>query len=827
MPSGSAASATPLKEADSKISHQTVLPDPGEPGGAVPATPQAPGDEKWVDGFGPNGVNGFVRAFVADESGNVFIGGDFFAAGSVAAANIAKWDGTNWSSLGGGLDNTVYALTYDPVNHRLYAGGAFHYVCDTPDCAAKSLHVNHIAMWSGGAWHPLGDAGTGVNGVNGDVYALALDENYALYVGGNLGGYCTNADCSQLSLTYYVAKWTWVPGGQWAALGSNGNVGVNGSVAALAWSGTGSKGTLYVGGSFNTAGGGTVTANYVAAYTCSTNFWSALVWNGMNGVNQGVSALALDSVNAWLYIGGAFSYICGNAACSTAGTWVNYITRWDLGTMGWSYATMGAGGWCSLNDRVEALALDANQNLLVGGDFTAFNSVYPGGTPVSHIVQWNGSWSALGSGTNDRVWALLATGNSAIAGGYFWMASGAVTTGIARWNGANWSALRTGNGVGQPLSWYAANAIAVDGKGNVYLGGGFLTAGGVRVNRVAKWDGTHWSALGNGLSHLVVALATDKAGNLYAGGYFQNVCADASCAPGTRVNGIARWDPVSHTWSALGNGLVSAVHALALDRDGNLYAGGFLAGICNNVDCSNSTPIHGLARWDHATGLWSSVGFGIEGYEVYALTVDKDNNLYVGFPWLHVCADAACSPGLRVNRIAKWNGTTWSKLGQGFAGAVHSLVIDGNNNLYAGGEFWLRCNDESCNQLTRVNCIAQWNGTDWSKVGEGLDNWVYSLAVDDKNNLFAGGGFWNACANEACSSKTPAIYIAKWNGSTWSPLGSGIGPRPASVVPVSALAWQYGKLSVGGLFSTAGGRVSVNFAQYNYGTSTFLPFVRK
>ncbi len=99
--------------------------------------------------------------------------------------------------------------------------------------------------------------------------------------------------------------------------------------------------------------------------------------------------------------------------------------------------------------------------------------------------------------------------------------------------------------------------------------------------------------------------------------------------------------------------------------------------------------------------------------------------------------------------------------------------------------------------------------------------------MDDKNNLFAGGGFWNACANEACSSKTPAIYIAKWNGSTWSPLGSGIGPRPASVVPVSALAWQYGKLSVGGLFSTAGGRVSVNFAQYNYGTSTFLPFVRK
>ena len=42
------------------------------------------------------------------------------------------------------------------------------------------------------------------------------------------------------------------------------------------------------------------------------------------------------------------------------------------------------------------------------------------------------------------------------------------------------------------------NALAVDASGNLYAGGDFATAGGVTVNRIAKWDGTSWSASGLG-----------------------------------------------------------------------------------------------------------------------------------------------------------------------------------------------------------------------------------------------------------------------------------------------------------------------------------------
>ncbi|TVQ64130.1 MAG: hypothetical protein EA378_00145, partial [Phycisphaerales bacterium] len=61
----------------------------------------------------------------------------------------------------------------------------------------------------------------------------------------------------------------------------------------------------------------------------------------------------------------------------------------------------------------------------------------------------------------------------------------------------------------------------------LYAGGSFTTAGGVEVNRVARWNGSAWSALegpsGIGVNGTVRALAVFDDGSgpaLYAGGYF-------------------------------------------------------------------------------------------------------------------------------------------------------------------------------------------------------------------------------------------------------------------------------------------------------------------
>jgi hypothetical protein len=73
------------------------------------------------------------------------------------------------------------------------------------------------------------------------------------------------------------------------------------------------------------------------------------------------------------------------------------------------------------------------------------------------------------------------------------------------------------------------SGITADGSGNLYATGLFQNAGGIATNYIAKWDGANWSALGAGLglgtsgSCLLLDGTT-----LYVGGYFKTAFEDAT-----------------------------------------------------------------------------------------------------------------------------------------------------------------------------------------------------------------------------------------------------------------------------------------------------------
>ncbi len=109
-------------------------------------------------------------------------------------------------------------------------------------------------------------------------------------------------------------------------------------------------------------------------------------------------------------------------------------------------------------------------------------------------------------------------------------------------------------------SWYRmsggnVSALALIGS-DLYAGGLFTTAGGVTVNRIAKWDGTAWSALGSGMNANVNALAVSGT-DLYAGAFSPRRAA-------VTVNRIAKWDGTE--WLPLGSGTSSTVNALAVSE---------------------------------------------------------------------------------------------------------------------------------------------------------------------------------------------------------------------------------------------------------------------
>ena len=144
--------------------------------------------------------------------------------------------------------------------------------------------------------------------------------------------------------------------------------------------------------------------------------------------------------------------------------------------------------------------------------------------------------------------------------------------------------------------------LAVSGT-DLYAGGYFTTAGGTSANYIAKWNGTSWSTLSSGLDNVVFALEFDGQGNLLVGGFFTQVCGNAACNSGnTTVNRIARWDETS--WSAVGFGFDNTVSALAVDVQGNVYAGGTFSQVCSTAACTTGSTVNFVARWDGIR--WSS-----------------------------------------------------------------------------------------------------------------------------------------------------------------------------------------------------------------------------
>src|SRR5207247_3036357 len=106
----------------------------------------------------------------------------------------------------------------------------------------------------------------------------------------------------------------------------------------------------------------------------------------------------------------------------------------------------------------------------------------------------------------------------------------------------------------------------------------------------------------------------------------------------------------------------------------------------------------------------------------------------------------------------------------GLGGTVRALVISDTGELSAGRRF------TSGRGLGAKN-IARWNGQSWSALGEGIDGDVLALATSG-TDLYAGGGFFTA-------SGLTVNNIARWDGTKWNPVGAGITASGPSVVVYS------------------------------------------
>jgi hypothetical protein len=147
-----------------------------------------------------------------------------------------------------------------------------------------------------------------------------------------------------------------------------------------------------------------------------------------------------------------------------------------------------------------------------------------------HVASWDGATQQIvGGGMNDQVTTLESFGGELLAGGLFTQAGGQQANRLARWNGSSWSAF-------PGITGQEVNDLTVF-RGSLVASGNTLLANPPRY--LARWDGAAWQSLGGGgpSGPSYTLLPDDVAGRLWAGGLFQD-------ADGKPSWGIARWDEV-------------------------------------------------------------------------------------------------------------------------------------------------------------------------------------------------------------------------------------------------------------------------------------------
>lgn len=670
---------------------------------------------------------GLIRALAVFNDGTgpaLYAGGSFTSAGGVPANSLAKWNGTAWSAVGGGMTTSlvspstglclapvagsVYALRsgVDASGPALFVGGDF--------LTAGGVPADLAARWNGVTW--AGAPGPACHSSGRRVEALSIYDDGsgpAIFAGGyftSIGGVPARS----------IARFTgtsWTPLAEGIGIRSPQGVVSTGLVSSMAVFDSGDGPELVVGGLFGRAGSGLGLANSLARWNgaswaplgdgletvftsltepsgvqslfvfddgtgpalfaagsltgaSQTQFHGIAKWNGSDWLplgagltGTGTGGMSMIPFEGRLVVGGGFSAANGVAARGVA--------RW--GSEGWS--VFGS----NLTGAVASLALfddGTGAALYAGGTF-----VTTGSKTLNRIARWSGSaWEPVGAGFNSDVRALAVYSEGGMpklfAGGAFTASGATAMTGLARWDGSVWSPV--GGGVMNGASAGVVEALAVHtdaGGPALFVGGTFTLAGGVSANRVARWNGTAFSALGTGLNNTVYALTPANVGGtsaLFAGGSF-------TTAGGATANRVAKWNGTA--WSAVGTGTNNIVYALQAwppATGTQLLAGGTFT-TAGGISASK------LARWSGSA--WSAATGGSPNNTVEALVARQEgstNRIVAGGAFTLAGSVAAL-------RLGDWNGTAWKAMG---AGAANNSVLalleqdePSGRSLWVGGSF--------------------------------------------------------------------------------------------------------------------------------------------
>jgi len=249
----------------------------------------------------------------------------------------------------------------------------------------------------------------------------------------------------------------------------------------------------------------------------------------------------------------------------------------------------------------------------------------------------------------------------------------------------------------------------------------------------------------------------------------------------------------AQVWTELGTGLN------ALKSNGQIIS--ITQDVFGNIyaagDFTDSILYHGnpyVAKWNGFK--WEELGGGnnklnADGW-IACLATDANGYVYAAGSFTNTNGK---------QYVAKWDGNKWSELGTNTStlnanNGIDCIIIDNSGNIYASGIF-----TDSSTSMGGHQYVAKWDGVSWSELGSGnnklnANGTIWTLCTNNNGILYAGGFFKNISGNQ---------YIAKWDGSNWTELGTGNSSLNANGLIRSIITDKYDNVyTIGGLTDSNG-----------------------
>jgi uncharacterized delta-60 repeat protein len=484
-----------------------------------------------------------------------------------------------------------------------------------------------------------------------------------------------------------------------------------------------SDGKILIGGEFTSFNG--VNQNSLIRLTADGAIDTTLNIGTGPGSSYNVNTLSIQDDNKIL-VGGFFSSFNGVAR--------KCLVR--LNTDGSVDNTFAIGTGANIG-AVFSIAIQSNGNILVGGDFTAFNNFSSNRLVCLYTDGSINNAFDIGLGANSRVSSIsIQTDDKLIVGGSFSTFHESLSSSIVR---LNTSGLvdATFNNQGQGAN-SATNHIALQADGKILVGGSFTTFNAVskkylvRLNKDGSIDNTF--NIGAGPNNTVNAICIQSDGKILVGGDF------------TLFNGVSQSyivrllsdGSIDNTFN-VGSGANKVVHSIAIQQDGQIVIGG-------DFTAFNSFSQGGLIRL-YPNGTIDPtlyIGTGISSSRassglILSIIIQKDNKILIGGNFDTYNGNSSKSYFLRLNADGSIDDTF--EIGTGANGGITSIVLQDDGKILLAGGINRFNGGPSVNYLFRINPDGSVDNT--FNIGSGANylGVIATLAVQQDGKIIAGGWF--------------------------------------------------------------------------------------